>query len=227
MSTDTFAIITTREIGALCKLKPSASAVLVYTTLLTYAQDKVSCFPKVETIRARMQNAYSRSAIMKALKWLDDYGFIQRSDRRSKERFKLLKRVVKQATEKLVKNVSNLTQSTSPIVHRKKNKEKNPFFKGRYKKNFSFRKKKTAMGYGRFDSSQKEEDNELVCEAEKVFGAFVISKSYPDIAGLSVSDKAVITQSLHSNAKVDIEWREWVEEVHPGCLQFLLSPGLI
>jgi predicted transcriptional regulator len=222
----TFAIITTREIGALCKLKPSASAVLVYTTLLTYAQDKVSCFPKVETIRARMQNAYSRSAIMKALKWLDDYGFIQRNDRRSKERFKLLKRVVKQATEKLVESVSNLTQSTSPIVHCKKNKEKNPFFKGGYKKDFSFRKKKNTMGYGRFHSSQKEGNNELVCEAEKVFGAFVISTHYPDISGLSVSDKAVITQSLRSNAKVDIEWRKWVEEVHPGCLpQFLLSQG--
>lgn len=209
-----FAIITTREIGELAKRKASASTILVYTCLLTYAQDKVTCFPKVETIRKRLHNAYSIASIMRALKWLCDFGFLKRKERRSKERFTLLKRVAKRVAEAMVSNPSDTIDTTSHICDRKKTKRKNSFFK-RGKKKFLSSQRKKVMGYGRFGNSQNEANNEPVCKAEHVYADWLVKNDSMCVTTLSPSQTSIITETLRSQAPVDKEWREmmsWCEK---------------
>jgi len=204
--TETFAIISTREINDLCKQRPSAVAVLTYTTLLTYAQGKTYAFPSIATIRERMGNVYCRSAIMKALKWLDDNGFISRGNKRSKERFKLLKRVARQAAEKIVSNVHTLTHGMSTSVDCKKNKEENSYLRGKTKKKGFFRRKKKEQGYGRFHSTQNEAVNEPKSAAEPVFMDWALHSQHMDIQSMSTEQKNVIMAALRSNRKEDKDW---------------------
>lgn len=204
MSHDTYAIITTREIGQLAALKPAATTVLVYTTLLSYAQGKTTCFPKVETIRERLQNAYSISAIMKALKWLQDHDFIKRGKKRSKDRFQLLKRVVRQVAEKTMNNLSNVTHSTSPMLHDNKKKEKTSFFKKGTDKTRSFFSKVFNVR----DNREKEADNEQVCKAEKPYGAWAIQNPDMNVKTINKEDLSLIVQCLKSEEAQDKEWRE-------------------
>lgn len=204
--TETFAIISTREITDLCKQRPSAVAVLTYTTLLTYAQGKTYAFPSIATIRERMGNVYCRSAIMKALKWLDDNGFISRGNKRSKERFKLLKRVARQAAEQVKSSVHTLTHGMSTTVARKKNKEENSYLRGKTKKKRFFRRKKKEQGYGRFHSTQNEAVNEPKSAAEPVFMDWALHSQHMDIQSMSTEQKNVIMAALRSNRKEDKDW---------------------
>lgn len=203
--TETFAIISTREITDLCKQRPSAVAVLTYTTLLTYAQGKTYAFPSIATIRERMGNVYCRSAIMKALKWLDDNGFISRGSKRSKKRFQLLKRVARQAAEQVVSSVHNLTHGMSTTVDRKKNKEKNSFLRGNTKKKRFFRSKKK-QGYGHSRTTQNEAVNEPKSAAESVFMDWALHSQHMDIQSMSTEQKTVIMAALRSNRKEDLDW---------------------
>ena len=82
------------DIQRLQDYKASGLTTRVWMVLKTYAWNKRTCFPSIKSIAERMgydltQN-YQKN-IGRALKWLDDNGFINRKSRRSKERFTLLK----------------------------------------------------------------------------------------------------------------------------------------
>ena len=81
------------DIQRLLDYKASGLTTRVWMVLKTYAWNKRTCFPSIKSIAERMgydltQN-YQKN-IGRALKWLDDNGFINRKSRRSKERFTLL-----------------------------------------------------------------------------------------------------------------------------------------
>lgn len=206
--TSTYAIIATHEIQDLAKKRASAITILVYTTLLTYAQGKTTCFPKVETIRERLGGVHSRSSIMRALAWLCEHGFVKRGHRRSKERFQLLKRAARKVAEAVVNNVPAVGHTTSQRCDHKKTKNK-PFMKGsKIKSFFRSRRKKQELGYGRFGSSENEADNAPKCKAESVFGTWMVQNPSMDIKTLSTAQKNIIVQCLRSPAAEDKEWRE-------------------
>lgn len=86
--------VTIADIQRLQDYKASGLVTRVWLVLKSYAWNKRTCFPSIKSIAERMgydltQN-YQRT-IGRALKWLDDNGFINRKSRRSKERFTLLK----------------------------------------------------------------------------------------------------------------------------------------
>ena len=201
--TSTYAIIATHEIQDLAIKRASAITILVYTTLLTYAQGKTTCFPKVETIRERLGGIHSRSSIMRALKWLVDEGFVKRGHRQSKERFQLLKRAARKVAESIVSNVSSLGHSMSQRCDHKKTKNKTSMKVGNRR-----RRNRKEMGYGRFGNSENEADNAPKCKAESVFSAWMIQNPSMNIKTLSVGQKKVIIESLRSSAPEDKEWRE-------------------
>lgn len=227
--TPSFAIINSEELQRLSRERASASVMSVYLALCAYAQQDDHCFPSLGTIKKFISGSITISTISKAIRWLREKKFIVQNNRASKKRFQLTYREIVKSASNLVKRAREKAKeyvqsdNRAECVHLD-NRPKNQRRKPPLRKRGRFFRKKKAMGYGRFGSNGS--DNREFSDAEKVFGAFVLSTHYPDISGLSVSDKAVIMQSLQSNAKVDIEWREWVEEVHPGCLpQFLLPQG--
>ena len=206
--TSTYAIIATHELKDLATKRASAITILVYTTLLTYAQGKTTCFPKVETIRERLGGVHSRSSIMRALAWLCEHGFVKRGQRRSKERFQLLKRAARKVAEAVVNNVPAVGHTTSQRCDHKKTKNKLSMKRGKMASFFKSRKKKNEMGYGRFGNSENEAENTPKCKAESVFGTWMVRNPSMDIRTLSEAERLLIVQCLRSQAAEDKEWRD-------------------
>lgn len=82
------------DIQRLHEHKASGLITRVWLVLKTYAWNNRTCFPSIKSIAERMgydltQN-YQKN-IGRALKWLEDNGFINRKHRRSRERFTLMK----------------------------------------------------------------------------------------------------------------------------------------
>lgn len=87
--------VTIADIQRLQDYKASGLVTRVWMVLKTYAWDKRKqvCFPSIKSIAERMGYDLTQNykqTIGKALRWLDDNGFINRKSRRSKERFTLL-----------------------------------------------------------------------------------------------------------------------------------------
>jgi hypothetical protein len=196
-----FAIINPVEISELAKLKASGCAVLTYTTLAGFARNKGSCFPSIRTISEALGNAYTTRAIQKALKWLCDSKLIKRNDKRSKQRFILLKRLKTIGT-----NVRKAYKEQSfPVIEPI---EKNSFFKrGKAKINkFSkFKKKRPAAPQ---QNTHKSNESSRVCEAEQVFQRWMLSSPTYDVGTINKADSSVIVRCLNSQAVEDREWRE-------------------
>lgn len=87
--TPTFATLHHIEIQKLAELKAPGTCWAVVAALNSFAQDKTSCFPSIQTIMQYLGGSYGRRAIHRALKWLEDHGLIVRNHRRSKSRFVL------------------------------------------------------------------------------------------------------------------------------------------
>lgn len=199
-----FAIINPVELSELAKLHASGCAVLTYTTLAGFARNKGSCFPSIRTISEALGNAYTTRAIQKALKWLCDSKLIKRNDKRSKQRFILLKRLKTIGT-----NVRKSYRERSFAV--KEPIEKNSFLKrGKTKiDRFSkFKKKKKKQRQAPIQSTQKEANNQQRCEAERIFSAWMINNPSLDVKMINKADLSVIVGCLNSTAPVDIEWVE-------------------
>lgn len=196
-----FAIINPVELSELAKLHASGCAVLTYTTLAGFSRNKASCFPSIRTISEALGNAYTTRAIQKALKWLEDNQLIKRNEKRSKQRFILLKRLKMIGT-----NVRKALQRTD--VPHKRSSEKNSLLK-RGKQRFKrFSRKKNEMGYGRFGSAENEADNKPKCRAERIFEAWMIKNPSLDVKTINKTDLSVIVECLNSPAPEDVEWRE-------------------
>lgn len=82
------------DIQRLHEHKASGLTIRVWLVLKTYAWNKRTCFPSIKSIAERMGYDLTKNytqTIGKALRWLDDNGFIKRKSRRSRERFTLTK----------------------------------------------------------------------------------------------------------------------------------------
>ena len=90
----TWSAVSIQDIQRLHDHKASGLVTRVWLCLKTYAfYGKNTCFPSIRSLAERMgydlkQNY--KATIGKALRWLEDKGFISRKSRRSKERFTLL-----------------------------------------------------------------------------------------------------------------------------------------
>lgn len=83
------------SIGDIQRLhKEGASGLItrVWLVLKTYAWNHRSCFPSIKSIAERMDYDLEKNYIQtigKALRWLEEHGFIQRNDRRRHDRYTL------------------------------------------------------------------------------------------------------------------------------------------
>tara|TARA_R100000805_G_C3577413_1_gene81990 strand:+ start:233 stop:844 length:612 start_codon:yes stop_codon:yes gene_type:complete len=201
----TFAIIDARDITELGKHKASGCAWALYTALMTFARGtKASCFPSIKTLSELIGGNYSEAGIFKALKWLEDKKFIKRNEKRSKQRFVMLRKFVNAISTKVEKALH-----TTKVEN--KNKLKNTSFlrRERQKKSRfrSFQKPKQKRSYGDFFFGSKQAEDERKCEAETIFEMFVINNPTRDVSKLSKADLSVIIRCLNSQAPHDVEWR--------------------
>ena len=197
MTTQTYAILYTKDISALGKVKASGCAVLLYSALLSYARDKVSAFPSIATLSKAIGGAYSETGIYKALKFLEDHKFIKRNDKRSKQRFVMLRKMAKATLTKV-----NATLCT-PKVKRNKRKENYSFFKRGYKKNVS---------PGLSANKSKQADKPKVPDAERIFESWAIKNPSKDVKAFTDDEIRVIGAYLRSHTTQAIEFRELMWE---------------
>lgn len=194
MTTQTFAIMTTKDISALGKAKASGCAVLLYSALLSYSRNKTFCFPSITTLSERIGGAYSLAGIHKALRWLEDQKFIRRNHKTSKQRFVMLRKIVKTISTKVERDLSSTKVD-----------------KNRRKKNTSFFKKvwrnKKSLSSSAFNSSKLAE-NDTIPEAESIFSKWAIQSHDKDTTTLSEDEITTIGKYLRSSAPEAIEWRE-------------------
>ena len=197
MTTQTYAILYTKDISALGKVKASGCAVLLYSALLSYARDKVSAFPSIATLSKAIGGAYSETGIYKALKFLEDHKFIKRNDRRSKQRFVMLRKMAKATLTKV-----NATLCTSKVKRNRK-KENYSFYKRRHKKNVS---------PGLSANKSKQADKPKVPDAERIFETWAIQNPSRDVKAFTNDEIRTIGAYLRSHTNQAIEFRELMWE---------------
>ena len=203
MSIATFAILPTKDIRELGRLKASGCAVLLYTALLSYARDKVSCFPSIKTLSDQLGGAYAESGIYKALKWLEDNKFIKRNEKRSKQRFVMVRRLLKATSTK----VEEVLCSTK--VEQKKINKKTSFFK-------KWKQKSSSALNGK-----KLRENPKISDAESIFSKWVVQTGGKDITTLSSDDLRTIGDYLNERSPGAYEWREWLNDCWPDVITSL------
>ena len=197
MPTQTFAILLTSDISALGKRKASGCAVLLYSALLSYSRNKVSAFPSIATLSKVIGGVYSDAGIYKALKWLEQHKFIKRNDKRSKQRFVMLRKMLKTASTK----VETVLSSTKVEQNRKK--EKYSFFKKQYKqKRKSFTKKNQAAVVQNPVKAAKFKSE------EDVWSDFVYHTNGKDLTKLSSDKLAIMGAFLRNPHPEAVSWRE-------------------
>jgi len=194
MTIQTFAILPTKDIKELGRLKASGCAVLLYSALLSYARDKVSCFPSIKTLSDQLGGAYADSGIYKALRWLEQNKFIKRNEKRSKQRFVMVRRLIKATSTKVESALS------STKVDKKMSRKRTSFFK-RWKQ-----KSSSAL------NSQKHSDNPKIPDAENIFSRWVAQTGGKDITTLSSEDLRTIGAYLNERSPQAYEWREWLSQ---------------
>lgn len=86
----TFAMVSTNSLAELCKAKAPASAVLVWSALVSFDFHKRGkCFPKISTIKQLLGGDINERKIYWAINWLRDAGFLKTNKRTSSNRFEL------------------------------------------------------------------------------------------------------------------------------------------
>lgn len=194
MTTQTFAILTTKDISALGKVKASGCAVLLYSALLSYSRNKQFCFPSIATLSERIGGAFSVRQIQRSLKFLEDTGFIKRNHKTSKQRFVMLRKALKSIGQK-----SQVALQGHKRPHNRR--EKNTSF---FKKKWQYKKNVSSSTF----NSSKEVDNSSPPEAESIFSKWAIQSHDKDITTLSRDKITTIGKYLRSPAPEAIEWRE-------------------
>ena len=124
------------EIKALAKARAPQTALFVYQALCMHDWERSDgfVFPSITRIYKLLCEAFHTNSIHRALKWLEDHGFIERGHFRSRRRFKLLFRNLAERASGLVKSAkeSNHTEnrSTTALLEEHKRKKRH-FFKRR------------------------------------------------------------------------------------------------
>ena len=194
MTTQTFAILTTKDISALGKAKASGCAVLLYSALLSYSRNKQFCFPSISTLSERIGGAFSVRQIQRSLKFLETAGFIKRNHKTSKQRFVILRKALKSVGQKCRVALSGQKR---PENRRKKNTS---FFK----KKWSNKKNHSSSAF----NGSKQADKSPPPEAESIFTKWAIQSNDKDITTLSRDEITTIGKYLRSPDPEAIEWRE-------------------
>ena len=112
-SSPSYSLINTEEISKLASLNASGSVFAVYTALCAFARKSKSCFPSIKTISSLLGNAYHRTTIQKALRFLEEHSIIKRGSRRSKSRFQMTYRRAIQKIKELIVPENECSQSSS------------------------------------------------------------------------------------------------------------------
>lgn len=117
-----YAQITTEELTALAKAKASGLAVLLYSALSAHDFHRIDgvVFPSIERLSKLLGNAYHTNSIYKSLKWLEEKGFIKRQEAKSKSRFKLVMRAVKEKAMEAIQALSPSGESVQSIGMKKR-----------------------------------------------------------------------------------------------------------
>ena len=195
MPTKTFAILTYADISGLGKLKASGCAVLLYSALLTFSRNKTFAFPSISKLSQTIGGAYSEAGIYKALRWLEKNKFIKRNDKRSKQRFIMLKKLI-QATSTKVKSA---LCATNEQWNRKK--EKYSFYKRKKRKSFSSSEQPTI-------NSQNIIKESVFSKEEAIWSEFVYRTGGKDVSELTDDNLACMGAFLRSPHQDAVEWRE-------------------
>ena len=119
--------INTAEIKSLAEKKAGGLATQIYLVLSAHCWKTNSCFPSISRISDMLGGAYHINSIHRALKWLEDNGFISRQAVRSSSRFvmkvreltKMLGASPKQGHKRKSKRKNNYRYSNSVQKHKK------------------------------------------------------------------------------------------------------------
>ena len=85
-----FAMVSTHSLASLCKAKAPASAILVWSALVSFDFHKRGkCFPKISTIKQLLGGEINERKIYWAINWLREAGFLKTNKRTSSNRFDL------------------------------------------------------------------------------------------------------------------------------------------
>ena len=120
-----YAQINQQEITELATKKASGLATQIYLVLTAHCWKKNECFPSLARIGEMLGNVYHTNSIHRALKWLEDNGFIVRKAAKATNRF-IMK--VRSLTKRLVAKPNG--------EHKRERKRKNNYrYSNSYKKN--------------------------------------------------------------------------------------------
>ena len=122
-----YAQINHQEITELATKKASGLATQIYLVLSSHCWKKNECFPSLSRIGEMLGNVYHTNSIHRALKWLEDNGFIIRKAAKATNRFVMKVRAL---TKKLVSKPNG--------EHKRERKRKNNYrYSNSYKNNKS------------------------------------------------------------------------------------------
>jgi len=217
---NTYAILNTNDITKLAKAKAPSCAILLYTLLLRYCQDKVSSYPGIKTLCRGLGDAYNERTVYRNLAWLVDNGFVVRKHRQSKERWTIVSRLVENTkkaiekvidtSEKLVKTVSGepvrkRQQNQGFLQQQKRTKENKSLFNKRNNKRLS-----PVFSYERWERPPET----VKTEAETAWADLCMLTHPPDLSKASKDQKeAIIRGVLHTKELA------WVLGVYPDLLK--------
>ena len=221
MTVNTYAILRTTDITKLAVKKAPSCAILLYTLLLRYCQDKVSSYPGVKTLCRGLGGAYSERTVYRNLSWLCDNGFVKRKHRQSKERWTIVSRLVQKTTEtlekiveageKVVKAVSErqpdraVSKQRQPRHHKRTNENKSFFNKRRKQKRLS-----PVFAYERWERPVEA----VKSDAETAWRDLCLVSHPPDLSKASVAQKQAIIRGILHTKELD-----WVLSVYPDILK--------
>ena len=200
MSTQTFAIVKTNHLAELGSHRPSGCAVLIYTALLSFSRNKTFCFPSIATLSKQIGGKFSIRSIQRGLKFLEQIGFIKRNDKRSKQRFVMLKQVAESVGRKCL----TALQRQKRLHNRKK--EKYSFYKRR--------NTKSKNSSSHVQTNKKEHIKGKFHNEEQIFSDFVYDCGGKDLSKLSTEKIAIMGRFLRCPTQEAVEWREIMWEVH-------------
>ena len=197
----TFAIVKTNHLAELGSHRPSGCAVLIYTALLSFSRNKTFCFPSIATLSKQIGGKFSTRSIQRGLLFLEQIGFIKRNDKRSKQRFVMLKQVAESVGRKCL---TTLQRQKRP--HNRK-KENYSFYKSRKTKSqFSSQQLRNQM-------AENHSNNSKFHTEEQIWSNFVYHHGGKDLSKLSQSDICTMGAFLRNPHEEAVEWREimWAE----------------
>lgn len=218
---NTYAVIKSTDISRFATLKAPATAILIYSVLNRYAQDKVSCFPSVATIREALGNAYNTRTIYKGLQYLCKHRFIQRQNHRSKERFtivsrlaqrtaKAIEKVVKAGEKAIKKAVPDKAHGNARSQPHKRTKEKNLISNNRKQRRNALPLWRTHSNYERFERPAPA----VKTKGEEAWASLCMVSHPPDLSKASVAQKEAIIQGILHTGELS-----WILDVYPDILK--------